>query len=148
MSELRHRFVPGLGVEIDGIEQSSVQVKDGGFGHSLSSGAGLPNFCVPFGVERVLGHVPVEVRRAVFPPYRTAFAERPLYLVDCLVRGSLGLEIGALLGVSDRPTGRHQPTDKVVPLRFVETRVRHAPEPAADDEVAAVRRDGMLHNAA
>jgi hypothetical protein len=89
--------------------------------------------------------VPVKVWRAVVPPDRTALTECPLDLVDSLVRGSLGLEIGAPLDVPDRPTGRHQPADEVVPLRFVKTRVRHAPEPTADHEIATVRRYGVLH---
>ena len=51
-----------------------------------------------------------------------------------------------LLGVADRAPGRHQPADEIGSLRLVETGVRHAPQPAADDEVATVRRHRMLHD--
>jgi len=90
--------------------------------------------------------MPVEVRPANVPPRRTAFAERPLDVVDGRVRGCFGLAVICLLGDAYRPPGRHQPADEIGPLGLFEIGIRHAPKPAADDEAAAVRRHRMLHD--
>ena len=42
VTELHHGFVPGESVEIDRVEKRPVDVEDGGFWHSGSSGAGPP----------------------------------------------------------------------------------------------------------
>jgi hypothetical protein len=46
-----------------------------------------------------------------------------------------------------RSSGRHRPANEINSLGLAETMIRHAPQPAADDEVATVRRHRMLHNA-
>jgi hypothetical protein len=53
---------------------------------------------IPVSIRRVLHHVPVEIRRAVVPPYWTTLAEFPLDLVHCPVRGGLRFAVGRLLG--------------------------------------------------
>jgi hypothetical protein len=87
-----------------------------------------PDFRVPFGVQRVLRHAPIEVRRAVVPADRTALAERSFYVVDRLVRGDLSLQVVGQLRVADRATGRPQPSNQIGSLRPIESRIRHAPE--------------------
>jgi hypothetical protein len=52
-------------------------------------------------------------------------------------------EVRTQLGVPDRATGRHQITDEIGSPSVLETGVPHAPQPAADDEVAAVQRHRM-----
>ena len=52
----------------------------------------------------------------------------------------------ACLGAAYRPSGRHQPANEIGSLGLIETGVCHAPQPAADDEVATVRRHRMLHD--
>ena len=95
--------------------------------------------------RHVLRHVPVEIRRLVRPPDRTSLAESSLDLVDGHVRGGFCVAVCTLLRVADRPTGRAQPSNQIGSLRLVESRVRHAPQPATDDEVVTVRRHRMLH---
>jgi len=81
------------------------------FGKSSVVGANDPR--VPVGVISVLRHVPVQVRRAVVPPCRPPFAERPLNLVHGPVRGGLRLAVarprpsgaGNVIA-NDRPTTR------------------------------------------
>jgi hypothetical protein len=73
--------------------------------------------------------VPGEVRSAVIPPDRSSFAQRPFHLVHRPVRGRLRLEVGVLLGIAYRPTGRHQPLDELSSLRVAQTWVRHPPKP-------------------
>ena len=101
---------------------------------------------IPVGVRRILRHVPVQIRRAVVPPRRAALAEPSLDLVHGLVRSAFSLTVGFLLGIAYRPPGRHQPADEFSSLSLIETGVRHAPQPAADDEVPTVRRHRMLHD--
>jgi hypothetical protein len=55
--------------------------------------------------------------------------------------------VGRHLRVAYRPPGRHQTVDELGSLGLIERGVRHAPQPAADDEVAPVRRLMVLHDA-
>jgi hypothetical protein len=89
--------------------------------------------------------VPVEVRSAVIPPDRSSFTQRPFHLIHRLVRGRLRLQVGVLLGIAYRPTGRHQPLDELSSLRVAQSWVCHPPEPTADHEIAPIRRHGVLH---
>jgi hypothetical protein len=89
--------------------------------------------------------VPIEIRRTVFPPNRAALAERTLDLIDGPVRGRFRIMVRTLLGFAYCAAGSHQTAYVVGSSRFAETRIRHAPQPAANDEIAAVRRHRMLH---
>jgi hypothetical protein len=51
--------------------------------------------------------MPVEIRPAIVPPRRTAFAERSLDFVDGHVRGCFRLAVRPLLGVAYLPPGGH-----------------------------------------
>jgi hypothetical protein len=88
--------------------------------------------------------VPVQIGRAVIPPRRAALAEHSLDLVHGLVRGAFSLPVSFVLGVAYRPPGRHQPADEFSTLSLTKTGVRHAPQPAADDEVPTVRVTGCF----
>src|SRR6266849_539029 len=71
------------------------------------------------------------------------------YALDFLNRPmSLGfrLAVGGFLGGADRASGRHEPLYELGSLYFIETGVRPAPKPAANNEVATVRRHRMLHS--
>ena len=78
--------------------------------------ARTPHFCVPVGVGGVLRHVPIEIRRTVFPPDRTALAERSFDFIDRLVRGDLRLEVLGLLRRS-RTERRAAPNRRTSPAR-------------------------------
>ena len=67
---------------------------------------------VPVSIWSVLRHMPVEIRRAVVPPSRTAFAERALDFVDGPMRGRFRLAVRPLLGVAYRSPGGHQPANE------------------------------------
>jgi hypothetical protein len=54
---------------------------------------GVSETRIPVGVRRVFRHVPVEVRRAIIPPYGAALTERLLDLINRLVRGCFGLAV-------------------------------------------------------
>jgi hypothetical protein len=84
--------------------------------------------------------VAVQVRRIIVPPNRASLAQRPFDVVHGFVRSGLPFSIAGLLGRANRATGRHQPADKTGPLRFTQAGIRHPPQSAADDEIAAVRR--------
>jgi hypothetical protein len=71
--------------------------------------------------------MPIEIRGSVFPPNRTALAERPLHLIDGPVRCRFRIMVSALLGIAYGATGRHQTADVVRSSRFVEMGIRHAP---------------------
>jgi hypothetical protein len=115
-------------------------------GNSRSSRVGAGESSVPVSVGRVLCHVPVEIRRAVFPPDRTPLAKRPLDQVHGPVRGCFRFAVGPLLRVAYCRSGRHWPANEINSLGFIEIGVRHAPKSAADDEVATVRRHRIRHN--
>jgi hypothetical protein len=54
---------------------------------------GVSETRIPVGVRRVFRHVPVEVRRAIIPPYGAALTERLLDLVNRSVRGRFSLTV-------------------------------------------------------
>jgi hypothetical protein len=91
------------------------------FGNSQSSVAEASKARVPVSIRSVLRHMLVEIRPAIVPPRR-------------------------LLGVAYRPPGGHWPANAIESLGLVETGIRHAPKPAADDEVAPVRRHLVLQD--
>jgi hypothetical protein len=70
------------------------------FGTSKSSRVGTSELRIPTGIRRVLRHVPVEIRRAVVPPRRTALAERRLIIA--------GID-NAWTGDGQRPKARSLP---------------------------------------
>jgi hypothetical protein len=108
---------------------------------------GVSETRIPVGVRRVFRHVPVEVRRAIIPPYGAALTERLLDLIDRLMRGSFRRTVIRLLGLADRPSSRHQSINEVGSLGLAEIWVRHAPQSAADDEVPTIGRHCMFHGA-
>jgi hypothetical protein len=59
VAELGHRFMPGERVEIDRVQERSVEVEDSCLRHSRSSGARAPDFRLPLGVG-VFRHVPID----------------------------------------------------------------------------------------
>ena len=85
--------------------------------------------------------MPVQILRAVVPPDRAAFAERPLGAVD----GGAGFAEGFAScgeGGADGAAGLHEVVDEGLALLRRKMRVGAAPEAAADDDVAAVGGDG------
>jgi S-formylglutathione hydrolase FrmB len=65
---------------------------------------------------------------------------------SALLEAGASPAVGRRLGVAYLPPGRHQPANELGSLGLIERGVRHAPEPAADNEVATVRRYMMLHD--
>jgi hypothetical protein len=88
--------------------------------------------------------MPVEIRQAVVPSRRIAFVERPLDFVDSHLRGCFHHAVHPLLGVAYRSPGVHQPAKEIGSFDLLEIGVCHAPKPAADGEVATVRRTGSF----
>jgi hypothetical protein len=62
------------------------------------------------------------------------------------MRRCFGVRIGRFLAVAYRPAGLSSAARRSARLTFVETGIRHPPEPAADDEVATVWRRQMASN--
>lgn len=100
---------------------------------------------VPFGVARVFCHVSVEIGSTVRPPDRAALAEGALGVVDSAMGGCFGIAIGGRLGVADGSPRRHQALDQLRLFPLAQMRIRHPPQPSADDEVSTVQRDRMFH---
>lgn len=91
----------------------------------------------PFRVGRVSGQVPVEIRRAVFPPDRTAFAQGDLSRVDGFSRGT-DLAVPAFRLFHGTPS-IHQIRDEPKTTLLRDGRVRRSPQPAGDQEVSTIR---------
>src|SRR5216683_7537089 len=83
------------------------------FGNSQFSVAEASKARVPVSIRSVLRHMPVEIRPAIVPLRRTAFAERPLDFVDGHVGGCFRLAVRPLLGAAYRPPSGHQPANEI-----------------------------------
>ena len=80
----------------------------------------------------------VEIRRAVVPPDRTAFAQGDLGRIDSL---SSGAEIAIpALGLFYGPTSIHQFGDEPMTTLLRNGWVRGPPQPPGDQEVPAIGR--------
>ena len=96
----------------------------------------------PGSMGRRARHLAVEVRSAIRPPRRPALAERHLRGSHCCTGFSELPRLAA--GIAHGPPDRHQLSDEVVATPGIESRVRPPPEPAANHEIAADGRRGML----
>jgi len=95
----------------------------------------------PGGIRRVLDQMTVEVRCPIVPPGRPPFAQLPLDRVDHSAR--LGPRRRILAGTPKGASGLHERANQFVPARGLKLRIAQAPEPAADDEVPAIRGVGV-----
>jgi len=93
---------------------------------------------IPLAIGRPLDHPPIIVRRAVVPPNRPALAERDLG--GAHPQPGHGGRRGVVARCPNRPTRRHELGDEGGSLFLRQCRVAQLPQPAADHEVAAVRR--------
>ena len=107
-------------------------------GHGPSAAHGRK----PIGIGCVPGHLAVQVRRAVCPPDRAAFAQGLFGGIDGAVGGVLGVPVGRRPGRLHRAAGVHQRLRQPLPLRLGKARVRRPPEPPAHDDIAPVRGAG------
>lgn len=89
--------------------------------------------------------MPVPVRRAVIPPDRAALAKRLLGRVDALSCPFPPFGIAGPHRASLVSPGFHQISRQLRPFFRRQVLVGAAPEPAADDEVSAIRGDGISH---
>lgn len=95
----------------------------------------------PFRVGRVLGHVAVQIRRAVVPPDGAALSQCDLGGIDAFA-GEPKVS-ASTLGILDGSPSLHELGDEVMTTFFRDGRVRGSPQAARDDEVAAVWRRGV-----
>jgi hypothetical protein len=84
--------------------------------------------------------VAIPVRGTVLPPYRSSLAERDLCGIDAGAGGAKPTT--PALCIPYRSASIHQFPDELMTLRFRDRWICRPPKPAADDEVAPVRRRG------
>lgn len=88
--------------------------------------------------------MPVEFRRSIHPPYRSAFAEFPFGHVNRTMSRGFSSLVVRKLGRPDCIAGRHQFAYHRGSLLRGKVWICEPPQPAAEDEVPPVRRYGML----
>jgi len=94
----------------------------------------------PFGVDRGLCEVSIEIGRRVGPPDRAAFPKAALRGINRRAGLDFSILIPDLAGGPNSAPSRYQPMDQALPLGFRQGWIGHSPEPASDDEIAAIRR--------
>lgn len=87
--------------------------------------------------------MPIEVRCAIMPPDRSPLAQRSLGAVDGLSGDGVRSVVSHSLGHAYGPAGPHQVTGQPLTVFRVEIGIGHAPEPPANDKIAAIGRDGI-----
>ena len=88
--------------------------------------------------------MPVQIGRPVGPPHGAALAELSFGDVDRVMRCGFGGEVLRELGRPDGAARSHQFAHQCGPYRRRQARIGQPPKFAADDEIPAVGRHGML----
>ncbi len=99
---------------------------------------------VPIRVDAVLRHVTVQVWRTIVPPDGTSLSERALGDIDLIPCGAFDRRVTSALCCRNRSARIHQLPNKFHPFFFAKSWIGHSPKAAPYDEVAPVRRYGML----
>jgi|SRR5450830_1881484 len=98
---------------------------------------------VPIGIDRSSDHLPIQIRRTIAPPNRTALSQRNFGLIDLRASVLLRNRFSRLQSSSNLTARCHERVDEPLPLILRQRGVAATPEPAADHEVAAVGGDGV-----